>query len=287
MTAQHEMSSVFTSGRMLAIRDMVARIAGTRATVLIRGEEGVGKELLARAIHAASPRADKQFIKVNCAMYTPEALEAELFGHEKGAFSGAGRLRPGKFETAHQGTLLIEEIAELPLPLQGRLLRLVDHALLTRVGGQRALATDVRLIVSSPCDLEAAVKARQFREDLYYRLNSIEIVVPPLRARRDEIPSLVAHFADRFNAQYGRTTRIAPETLALFDQYGWPGNVEQLEDAVRRLVIGGSASGIQRQVFEAMGAEPRRSRRRIRRASPVAHALEGDDEVLRARRRLA
>ena len=286
MRSQSAVSSIFSSGRMLAIRDMVAKIAGTRAPVLIRGEEGAGKELLARAIHAASPRADKQFIKVNCAMFTPDALEAELFGHEKGAFCGALRRKPGKLETAHQGTLLIEEIADVPLPLQGRLLRVVDHAVLTRVGGQHVLATDVRLIVSTTSDLEAAVRARRLREDLYYRLNSIEIVVPPLRARREEIPGLAAHFTERFNAQYGRATRLAAETLALFDEYEWPGNVEELEDAVRRLVIGGSASPVQRQIFHAMNAEPRRTRRRLARA-PVAEAIEGDGEPLGAQRRLA
>ena len=290
MTSQPGILSVFASGKMLAIRDMVARIAATRAPVLIRGEEGVGKELLARAIHAASPRADKQFIKVNCAMFSPDVLDAELVGHEKGAFSGATRLKPGKLETAHQGTLLIEEIGDMPLRLQGRFLHLVDHAVFTRVGGQRALATDVRLIVSTTVDLEAAVRARRFREDLYYRLNAIEIVVPPLRHRREEIPALAAHFVERFNGQYGRATTIAPEVIALFHEYAWPGNVEELEDAVRRLVIGGNSPLMQRQIFEAMGGELRRPRSTRIHQPPLAvddAAIEDAERPLRARRRLA
>jgi len=286
MTFQCGSTSVFANGKMLGIRDLVARIAGTRAAVLIRGEEGVGKESLARAIHAASPRADKQFIKVHCAMFSPEALEAELFGHEKGAFSGADRLKPGKLETAHQGTLLIEEIGDMTLRVQGRLLQVVDHGVFTRVGGQRSLATDVRLIVSASIDLEAAARAKRFREDLYSRLSAVEIVVPALRQRREEIPALVAHFVDRFNAQYGRATCIAPEILALFGEHGWPGNVDELEDAVRRLVIGGSSATLQRQLFDAMGAEPRPSHRR-RPHQPIA-AAQGDDAAsVRARRRLA
>jgi Nif-specific regulatory protein len=280
-------TSVFASGRMRAIRDLVARIATTRATVLLRGEHGVGKELLARAIHAASQRADKQFIKLNCAMFSGEALEAELFGHEKGALFGTGRLRPGTLETAHQGTLLIEEIQELPPRLQGRLLQVVDRAEFTRLGGDRALATDVRIITATTVDLEADVRARRFREDLYYRLNAIEIVVPPLRQRQEEIPALVAHFADRFNAQYGRETFIAPETMALFAGFTWPGNVEQLEDSVRRIVIGGNPSLIQRQIFEQMAAEPR-PRRPVRvHRPPVPTAIVAETEWVRARRRLA
>ena len=286
MRSQSGSTSVFANEKMLAIRDLVARIAGTRAAVLIRGEDGVGKESLARAIHAASPRADKQFIKVHCAMFSPDALEAELFGHEKGAFAGADRLKPGKLETAHQGTLLIEEVGDMTPRVQSRLLHVVDHGVFTRVGGQRSLATDVRLIVSASIDLEAAVRTKRFREDLYSRLSAVEIMVPPLRQRRDEIPALVAHFVDRFNAQYGRATCIAPETLALFDEHGWPGNVDELEDAVRRLVIGGSSATLQRQLFDAMGAEPRAPRRRPDHR-PIVAAHGGEAESVRARRRLA
>ena len=286
MTSQSGSASVFANGKMLAIRDLVVRTAGTRAAVLIRGEQGVGKESLARAIHAASPRADNQFIKVNCAMFSADTLEAELFGHEKGAFSGADRLKPGKLETAHQGTLLIEEIGDMTLRIQGRLLQVVDHGVFTRVGGHRSLTTDVRLIVSASIDLQSAVRAKRFREDLYSRLSAVEIVVPALRQRRQEIPALVAHFVDRFNAQYGRATGIAPETLALFDEHGWPGNVDELEDAVRRLVIGGSSPTVQRQLFDAMGAEPLPSRRRLHQPPMVAAQSDGGESV-RARRRLA
>jgi DNA-binding NtrC family response regulator len=219
-------------------------------------------------------------------MFSGDTLEAELFGHEKGAFSGADRLKPGKLETAHQGTLLIEEIGDMTLRVQGRLLQVVDHGVFTRGGGHRSLTTDLRLIVSASIDLEAAVRAKRFREDLYSRLSAVEIVVPALRQRRQEIPALVAHFVDRFNAQYGRATAIAPETLALFDEHGWPGNVDELEDAVRRLVIGGSSATVQRQLFDAMGAEPLPSRRRFHQP-PVVAARSDDGESVRARRRLA
>lgn len=286
MTSQSGTTSVIANGKMLAIQDLVARMAGARAAVLIRGEQGAGKESLARAIHAVSPRADKQFIKVNCAMFSPDALEAQLFGHEKGAFSGADRLKPGKLETAHQGTLFIEEIGDMPLRVQGRLPQVVDHGLFMRVGGQRSLATDVRLIVSTSIDLEAAVRAKRFREDLYYRLGAVEIVVPALRQRREEIPALIAHFVDRFNAQYGRATRLAPETLALFDEHEWPGNVDELEDSLRRLVIGGNSATVQRQLFDAMGAEPRPSRRRFQ-PPPTVAAQSDAGESFRTRRRLA
>jgi two-component system, NtrC family, response regulator AtoC len=229
------------SSKMQPIRDLVSKVAVTNTTVLLRGESGVGKEIVARAIHTASPRAGRQFLKVNCAALPGELLESELFGHEKGAFTGAYRQKPGKFESADQGTLLLDEIGEMPLRLQAKLLHVLQDGEFSRVGGEKIIDTDVRLIAATNRDLEASMRAHQFREDLYYRLNVIEIRVPPLRERREEIPVLVDHFIRKFNAQYGRTVDVPAETLRAFVEYQWPGNIRELENAVKRIVVLGSA----------------------------------------------
>jgi two-component system response regulator AtoC len=234
---------------MQPIRDLVAKVAGTNTTVLLRGESGVGKEVIARAIHHASPRAAKPFLKVNCAALPADLLESELFGHEKGAFTGAYRQKPGKFEAAHLGTLLLDEIGELPLRLQAKLLHVLQDGEFSRVGGERIIGTDVRLIASTNRDLEAAMRAQQFREDLYYRLNVIEIRVPPLRDRRDEIPVLAEHFLKKFNAQYGRAIEIPAETLRTFADYHWPGNIRELENAVKRVVVLGGARPVHQEIL--------------------------------------
>jgi two-component system response regulator AtoC len=229
------------SSKMQPIRDLVSKVAGTNTTVLVRGESGVGKEVVARAIHKASPRAGKQFLKVNCAALPGELLESELFGHEKGAFTGAYRQKPGKFEAAHQGTLLLDEIGEMPLRLQAKLLHVLQDGEFSRVGGEKIIDTDVRLIAATNRDLEASMRAHQFREDLYYRLNVIEIRIPPLRERRDEIAPLVDFFLKKFNVQYGRAVDIPPETMRAFVEYHWPGNIRELENAVKRVVVLGTA----------------------------------------------
>src|SRR5438046_7689239 len=190
------------SSKMQPIRDLIAKVAATNTTVLLRGESGVGKEIVARAIHKASPRVNKQFLKVNCAALPGELLESELFGHEKGAFTGAYRQKPGKFEAADGGTLLLDEIGEMPLRLQAKLLHVLQDGEFSRVGGEKVIDTDVRLIASTNRDLESALRAHQFREDLDYRLHVIEIRIPPLRERREEIPALIEHFLTRFNSQY-------------------------------------------------------------------------------------
>src|ERR687891_1347034 len=225
------------SGKMQPIRDLVSKVAATNTTVLLRGESGVGKEVVARAIHRASPRAGKQFLKINCAALPSELLESELFGHEKGAFTGAYRQKPGKFEAAHQGTLLLDEIGEMPLRLQAKLLHVLQDGEFSRVGGEKIIDTDVRLIASTNRDLEAAMRAHQFREDLYYRLNVIEVRIPPLRERRGGIPGLVEHFRRKFNIQYARNVEIPPETVRLFVEYHWAGNIRELENAVKRIVV--------------------------------------------------
>src|SRR5712692_10389165 len=225
------------SPQMRAIRTVIENIADTDATVLIRGESGVGKDLVARAIHAASARCGGPFVKVNCAAIPPGLLESELFGHEKGAFTGAHRRKPGQFEYANKGTIYLDEIAELPLALQAKFLHVLQDFRFSRVGGHELLEVDIRVLAATNQDLERAVAEGCFREDLYYRLNVVEIRVPPLRERREEIPELAARFLARFNAQYGRQKQLMPETLARLTEYTWSGNVRELENVMRRLVV--------------------------------------------------
>ncbi len=236
-----------TSSKMQPIRDLVGKVAATNTTVLLRGESGVGKEIIAQAIHKASPRANKQFLKVNCAALPGELLESELFGHEKGSFTGAYRQKPGKFEAAHQGTLMLDEIGEVPLRLQAKLLHVLQDGEFSRVGGEKIIDTDVRIIAATNRDLEVAMRAHQFREDLYYRLNVIELRIPPLRERREEIPVLVEHFRRKFNAQYSRAVDIPPDTVRLFLEYHWPGNIRELENAVKRIVVLGSVRTVHQE----------------------------------------
>jgi len=223
--------------RMRAIRSIIESIADTDTTVLIRGESGVGKDLVARAVHAASARRQGPFIKVNCAAIPLGLLESELFGHEKGAFTGAHRRKPGQFEYAHKGTIYLDEIAELPLALQAKLLHVLQDFRFARVGGHGLLDVDTRVIAATNRNLEEAMARGEFREDLYYRLNVVEIRVPPLRERREEIPGLAALFLAKFNAQYGRQKQLLPETMARLMEYTWSGNVRELENVIRRLVV--------------------------------------------------
>ncbi len=241
------------SPQMRAIGKLIENIADTDTTVLIRGESGVGKDLIARAVHAASARREGPFVKVNCAAIPRELLESELFGHEKGAFTGAHRRKPGQFELATQGTIYLDEIGELPLALQAKLLHVLQDFRFSRVGGLTPLDVDARVIAATNRRLEAAMAQGEFREDLYYRLNVIEIRVPPLRERRQEIPALVAWFLGKFNAQYGRHKQLAPETLTRLMEHTWSGNVRELENIIRRMVV--LADG--EQAFEAQFARGR------------------------------
>jgi len=223
--------------RMRAIRDVIESIADTDTTVLIRGESGVGKDLIARAVHAASTRRQGLFVKVNCAAIPQGLLESELFGHEKGAFTGADRRKLGQFEYANKGTIYLDEIAELPLALQAKLLHVLQDFRFSRVGGHATIDVDARVIAATNRDLEVAMRRGEFREDLYYRLNVVEIRVPPLRERREDIPALAAWFLAKFNAQYGRQKQLPTETLERLRDYSWSGNVRELENAIRRLVV--------------------------------------------------
>jgi DNA-binding NtrC family response regulator len=222
---------------MRAIRKVIDNVADTDAIVLIRGESGVGKDLVARAIHAASARRSGPFVKVNCAAIPPGLLESELFGHEKGAFTGAHRRKPGQFEYANKGTLYLDEIAELPLVLQAKLLHVLQDFRFARVGGHGLIDVDARVIAATNRDLEQALARGEFREDLYYRLNVVEIHIPPLRERREEIPHLVEGFLARFTEQYGRKKRLSAETMARLSEYSWTGNVRELENVIRRMVV--------------------------------------------------
>ena len=244
------------SPKMRAILTIIENVADTDATVLIRGESGVGKDLVARAIHAQSARKAGPFVKVNCAAIPSGLLESELFGHEKGAFTGAHRRKPGQFEYAHGGTLYLDEIAELPLTLQAKLLHVLQDFRFTRVGGQGELAVEARVIAATNRDLEQSLTRGEFREDLYYRLNVVELRIPPLRERREEIPQLAHWFLARFNAQYGRQKQLTPETLARLTEHPWSGNVRELENAVRRMVVLTDGE----QAFEALVAHGRNGR---------------------------
>jgi Nif-specific regulatory protein len=232
----HEM--VGESARMREVYRFLARVAPTDSTVLLRGESGTGKELAARALHHGSPRAGKPFVAINCAALSETLLESELFGHEKGAFTGALARKLGKLEVAHTGTVFLDEVGELPLPLQAKLLRALQEREIERVGGTRPIQVDLRVIAATNRDLEKAIREGAFREDLYYRLNVIALTLPPLRERRDDIPLLASHFAAVFSRKLGR--RIAgfsPEARACLLRYGWPGNVRELANAVERAVV--------------------------------------------------
>ncbi|MBI4637649.1 MAG: sigma-54-dependent Fis family transcriptional regulator [Candidatus Rokubacteria bacterium] len=216
----------------------IAQVARTPATVLITGESGTGKELIARAIHRQGPRRDKPFVAVNPAALAEALVESELFGHEKGAFTGAYQRKLGKFELAHGGTLFLDEIASLRAEVQAKLLRVLQEREIERVGGTRSVKIDVRIIAATNVDLKQAVSAQTFREDLYYRLNVVPITMPPLRDRRDDIPLLVDHFIRRYNDEFvKRIEGLTPEALAALREYPWPGNVRELQNIIERSVV--------------------------------------------------
>jgi transcriptional regulator with GAF, ATPase, and Fis domain len=226
---------------MRSLYRRIGRIAPTDATVLITGESGTGKELVARALRSNSSRAERPFVAINCAAITETLLESELFGHERGAFTGAIALKKGKLETADGGTVLLDEIGELSPALQAKLLRVLQEREFERVGGTRSIAVDFRLLAATNCDLEQAIAAGAFRRDLYYRLNVVSLAVPALRERPEDIPLLANHFARRHAAKAKRRlTGVSPEALAYLVAYDWPGNVRELENAIERAVVLGS-----------------------------------------------
>ena len=229
---------VGSSPALEAVLEQVERVAPTQSTVLIQGETGTGKELIARAIHNISSRCGRPFLKLNCAAIPFDLLESELFGHEKGAFTGAVAQRIGRFELAHTGTLFLDEIGDIPLALQPKLLRVLQEQEFERLGSGRTQRVDVRLVVASNRDLLEMVQQKEFRSDLYYRLNVFPILLPPLRQRREDIPILVKHFVDVFAHRMGkRIENVPPETMAAFNSHPWPGNVRELQNVVERAVI--------------------------------------------------
>ena len=263
--------------KMQAVREIVESIADTNATVLIRGESGVGKDVVARAIHAASIRHAAPFVKVNCAALPAGLLESELFGHEKGAFTGAYRRALGQFEFAHNATIFLDEIGELPLALQAKLLHVLQDFRFCRVGGREMIHVDARVIASTNRELEKALERGEFREDLFYRLNVVEIHVPPLRERREEIPLLAARFLAKFNAQYQRSRELSPRLLALLEELPWSGNVRELENVVRRVVVLSNED----QVYESLLATRQAAAHREVTMTARGYASEGLREIAR------
>jgi two-component system NtrC family response regulator len=226
------------SGPMLEVLSLVRRVAPSEATVLIRGESGTGKELIAKAIHFGSPRARGPLVKVNCAALPEALLESELFGHEKGAFTGALTSRQGRFELANGGTIFLDEIGDLPLHLQAKLLRVLQEREYEKVGSSRSVKVNVRILAASHRPLEALIKAGQLREDLYYRLNVVMILIPPLRERRTDLVLLIEHFLRRFAEKNGKTIRgLTSEAREILLRYDYPGNVRELENIVERAVV--------------------------------------------------
>jgi transcriptional regulator with GAF, ATPase, and Fis domain len=247
---------------MRAAYECIRKVAGADCTVLICGETGTGKELAARAIHENSVRARKPFVAINCAALTEGLLESELFGHEKGAFTGAVGVKKGRLEIADGGTLFLDEIGDLAPALQAKVLRALQHHEFERVGGTRTIKVNVRVIAATNADLEAAVAAGRFRQDLWYRLNVVSLTMPPLRARRGDIPRLAAHFAAKYGR--GRAVEISREALDALRSYAWPGNVRELENAIERAVVLGCSDRIvvddlPQAVREASAALPRQS----------------------------
>ncbi|PKN16582.1 MAG: sigma-54-dependent Fis family transcriptional regulator [Deltaproteobacteria bacterium HGW-Deltaproteobacteria-23] len=230
---------IFAGRAMESIRKLVQDVAPTPATVLLHGESGTGKELIARMIHLASPRKTGPFVPLNCAAIPENLLESELFGHERGAFTGAVQARRGKFELAQGGTIFLDEIGEMPAMLQAKLLRVLQERTFERLGGTLQIKADVRVIAASNRDLAKEIAEKHFREDLFYRLNVFPIALPPLRERVDAIPEIVRHFCARFSADSGqrRTTGISVEALKLLQRHTWPGNVRELQNVIERGVI--------------------------------------------------
>jgi formate hydrogenlyase transcriptional activator len=252
-----------------SVLQQVALVAPTDATVLILGETGTGKELVARAIHRLSNRSSRPFIRVNCAAIPPSLIASELFGHEKGAFTGALQRRLGRFEAANGGTIFLDEIGELPMETQIALLRVIQERELERIGSSQSIAVDVRIIAATNRDLEAAVAAGAFREDMFYRLNVFPIHVPALRERLEDIPLLVAHLIERLAKRAGKEFRtIKMNTIELLQAYDWPGNIRELQNVIERSVILSAGD-----VFSIDEAWVRRELRQSRPITPLAASM--------------
>jgi two-component system response regulator AtoC len=259
----HEEVDLWRSPKMREVREIIEQAAQVDVTVLIAGETGTGKDLVARAVHDASVRQSGPYVKVNCAAVPRELLESELFGHERGAFTGAHQLKIGKFESADRGTIFLDEIGDLHPALQGKLLHVLQDGQFSRVGGRSTVKVDVRVLAATNQDLEQAVAAGRFREDLYYRLNVIQITVPPLRERPEEIPVLIEYFMQRYSRLFRRDMlRLPPESMQRLMRHRFPGNVRELENMVKRMIVLGDPLLRRSSLVEPVGtvAEPGPSR---------------------------
>jgi DNA-binding NtrC family response regulator len=264
---------------MKTIASVIEQVSDSDVTVLIRGESGVGKELVARAIHQRSSRKERPFVKVNCAALPAELLESELFGHEKGAFTGAATTRIGKFEQADTGTIFLDEIGEMKAALQAKLLHVLQDGQFTKLGSNKAVDVDVRVVAATNRDLEAMLARGEFREDLYYRLKVIEVTVPPLRERRAEIPHLTEFFLHRYAGRYNRPLReLSDELHHLFQTYDWPGNIRELENMIKRLVILQDEQLVIKELRRAARPAPAYATAGVA-AGDVPAAVEDSDEL--------
>jgi two-component system response regulator AtoC len=244
--------------KMKEIRDIIEQVADTDITVLVRGDSGTGKELVARTLFQLSGRREQPFVKVNCAALPSELLESELFGFEKGAFTGAQKRKLGKFEYANHGTIFLDEISEMHPGLQAKLLQVLQDGEFSRLGSESDVRVDTRIIAATNRNLEEAVKDGSFREDLYYRLNVVTVHLPPLRERLDAVPLLVDHFLQKNNDQYNKSLhQLSPETMNVFMQYHWPGNVRELENMVRRMVVLGNEQAVIEEIADSRSASQR------------------------------
>lgn len=251
--------TVWKSEAMRQIRGVIDQISDTDVTVLIEGESGVGKEVVARAVHASSSRSEGPFVKVNCAALPEDLLESELFGYEKGAFTGANCRKPGRFEVADKGTIFLDEISEMSPALQAKMLQVLQDRVFTRLGGHSEIRVDVQIVSTTNRPLIGMVAQNQFREDLYFRLNVVNVSVPPLRDRLEEIPDLVEAFLRRSSIQYGKVQpELSPELLRAFHRYPFPGNVRELENMIKRIVVLESENSILDEIARHEAGEERR-----------------------------
>jgi two-component system, NtrC family, response regulator HydG len=255
--APHASELIGQSAAMQKVLHAIETVAATDATVLITGESGTGKELVTRAVHAGSPRRFHPLVAIHCGALTETLLESELFGHEKGAFTGAQYRKKGKFEVAEGGTVFLDEIGDISLKTQTDLLRVLQEHEITRVGGHQPIKVDFRCVAATNKDLEALIRDGLFRPDLYYRLNVFRIELPPLRARRDDIPLLVDHFVQKYaSAMNKKITRVSPEAMALIQEYDWPGNIRELENAVERALVVAHEPELRQQDFAIKLTQP-------------------------------
>jgi len=267
---------------MQKVFDLLERIAISDVPILIQGESGTGKELVARALHFNGPRKDKIFVSENCAALPETLLESELFGHVKGAFTGADRDRAGLFEHAHEGTLFLDEVGDMSPAMQARLLRVLQEGELRRVGGDHPIRVDVRLITATNKDLQSEITAGRFREDLYYRLAVVPVQLPPLRERIGDVPFLAGHLLEHIALARGRATpRIEPEVLDAMEQYSWPGNVRQLENVLRRVSLLAGDAAITRSVIESDAELARMFLGKQTATGPLLSMVKTEEEQIR------